>query len=843
MLGRSVSLALVVFVLTVACVPLAPAQGTPPPAAKPAAPLPVDPWPVQIDLTNATVLVYSPQVNSWNGNVLDFRAAVGVKAAGTGAESFGVIWATARTQVDRVERTVTLEDLKIVKRSFPALPGNGESYITELDQRLATDVRTIALDRLQSSLAIAGVKPPTVAVQNNPPRIIVSYSPAILVPIAGSPVVKQIPDSPRFERVINTGAAIVRLRDTWYIHVYDGWLSADTLDGPWSQAWRTPWGLDGVGQALAKSGKVDLLDGGTKASPKPSLANGVPTIYTSQVPAELIVFQGQPNLVPVTGTGLLWASNTSADVIVDTSNNNYYVLISGRWYRAPGLTGPWAYVANNALPPDFAKIPKSAPAGVVLATVAGTPAAQEAVIENSIPQTATVPRQNGPTFVPAFDGAPQYQPIAGTPLTYVPNTPYPIIQVSGGGFYAVKSGVWFTAGQITGPWTVATAVPAEIYAIPASSPLHYVTYVRIYGYTPQVVYVGYTPGYLGTVVTPDGTVVYGTGYAYNPWIGAVWYPAPVTYGIAAAPIYNPAAGFTFGFALGLATAAWATPYWGGAWYHPAYWGAPCCGSATANVYRNWGTGVSSGTRSWWSNSSNIGTGVTGTYSNYRTGVSGSYSGYRNYSYGTGWAQQGYTRSGTGAAGGSGSVTRSSGYNVNTGQRYYTSSGSATGAGGSSVDRSVSDSAGPGGYSHSAQTTTYNSKTGETHTWNDGVPSGDNHYGSSSGQVARNNAGTWQQHSAGGWQSGGGTADAQREQQARSNFQSHAGSFGGGGFGDRSGGGFGGGGFGGGDRFGSSGGGGFGDRFSGGFGDRFGGGGFGSRFGGGGFGGGRFGGRR
>ena len=70
-----------------------------------------------------------------------------------------------------------------------------------------------------------------------------------------------------------------------------------------------------------------------------------------------------------------------------------------------------------------------------------------------------------------------------------------------------------------------------IYTIPPSSPIYYVTYVKIYEATPQYVYVGYTPGYLGTVVSPYGTVVYGTGYAYTPWIGSVWYPSPVTYGI------------------------------------------------------------------------------------------------------------------------------------------------------------------------------------------------------------------------------------------------------------------------------------------------------------------------
>jgi hypothetical protein len=597
-----------------------------------------------------------------------------------------------------------------------------------------------------------------------------------------------------------------------------------------------PFGLNDLAKQLAGTGKVDLLDGGPQANPKPSLANGAPAIYTSEAPAELIVFQGQANFTPITGTQLLWASNTTADVLVDIANNYTYVLLSGRWYRAPSLNGPWSYVANNALPPDFAKIPKESPAGAVLATVAGTVQAQEAVIENSIPQTATVPRMNGPTFVPTFDGAPQYKPIVGTPqykpivgtpLSYVVNTPYPIIAVDPSTLYAVKSGVWFTATQITGPWVIATTVPAVIYTIPPSSPLHYVTYVRVYGYTPQVVYTGYTPGYLGTVVSPDGVVVYGTGYVYDPWIGTVWYPAPVTYGIAAAPVYNPAVGFTFGFALGLATSAWVYPYWGGAYYHPGYWGAPCCGSATANVYRNWGTGVSYGTRTWYSNGSNIGTAGYGNYSTAR-GVSGSYSGYRNYNYASGWAQQGYTRTGTGPAGASGSVSRNSGYNAYTGQRYYNSSGGVTGPGGSSVDRDVNASYTPGqGASVSRSTTVDNAKTGQTNTYTSGR-SGDDAYASRDGNAYTNTGNGWQ-HAPGSSTTGSvNSAEADREQQARTAGASRAQSFGGGGWGDRSGG------FGGGDdRFG---GGGFGgDRFSGGgFGDRFGGGGFGGFRGGGGF---------
>ncbi len=242
-----------------------------------------------------------------------------------------------------------------------------------------------------------------------------------------------------------------------------------------------------------------------------------------------------------------------------------------------------------------------------------------------------------------FDGAPQWRPVTGTSLRYVANSQVPVIEVNPGGFYAVTGGVWFTSTALTGPWLIATTVPGVIYTIPVSSPLHYVTYVRVYGYNDSVVYTGYTPGYLGTVVDTGGTVVYGTGYAYSPWIGSVWYGAPLTYGVAAMPVYNPYVGFTFGFALGMTAAYWAEPYWGGAYYHAGYYGYPCCGSASANVYRSWPGGVSSGTRTYWAdNGGAFGTNAAGTYSTYR-GTTGNYNAQRSWNPYTGQGSQGYTR--------------------------------------------------------------------------------------------------------------------------------------------------------------------------------------------------------
>jgi len=197
----------------------------------------------------------------------------------------------------------------------------------------------------------------------------------------------------------------------------------------------------------------------------------------------------------------------------------------------------------------------------VRAAVPGTPQAQEAVIENSVPQVAAVKR-SAATLEITYDGSPQFRPIEGTPLQYAVNAPIPVIEVDPSAYYALDNGVWFVSNSAFGAWSAATWVPPVIYSIPRSSPLHYVTYVRVYEATPEVVYEGYYPGYVGSYVAPGATVVYGTGWYYQPWIGTVWYGAPVTWG--------------FGFSF--------YSSWWGPWpYTPWFW----AGWAPYPFFRPW----------------------------------------------------------------------------------------------------------------------------------------------------------------------------------------------------------------------------------------------------------------
>ncbi len=224
----------------------------------------------------------------------------------------------------------------------------------------------------------------------------------------------------------------------------------------------------------------------------------------------------------------------------------------------------------------------------VKASVPGTQQAQEAVVANSIPQTAGVKIPKTKPQPVKVDGQPQMKPIEGTQLQYVVNASSPIIMVTPSAYYLCQNGVWFVGASTAGPWKVATSVPAVIYSIPPSSPVYNVTYVKIYDATPTVVYVGYTPGYQGAVLY-NGVVVYGTGYYYTPWIGTVWYGPPVTYGFGVAIAYSPWTGWAYGFGYGCGwgwghvtvAVGWGWGGWGwgcawGGWYggwHGGYYGA------------------------------------------------------------------------------------------------------------------------------------------------------------------------------------------------------------------------------------------------------------------------------
>ncbi|HVY93025.1 MAG TPA: hypothetical protein VHA14_09765 [Bryobacteraceae bacterium] len=509
-------------------------------------------WPREIDTDGIHLVVYQPQVDSWKDNRIEARSAVIVTRAQDPKQIFGIVSISARTEVDREQRLVSFEDIRINDATFPSALSLQPTLLKAIRDSVPNWPQPVSLDRLLADLAItqAETKTESTVLKNDPPKIFLSKTPAVLILIDGEPAYRPV-EGTRYTRVVNTPALLLfdSSAGRFYLDGNTWWMTSSSLQGPWTAAANPPSDLNDIRQQMTRSDEPD--DTGAAAAAAP--AGNPPAVYVSTTPAELLVTQGEPAYAPIPGTSLLYVTNSDNDIFMDTKTQQYFTLLSGRWFRAKSFEGSWEWVAGEQLPGDFARISPTSPKGAVLASIPGTEQAREAVIANQIPQTATVRRDEAKLQV-QYSGPPQFRPIEGTSMRYATNTSSEVIYASGR-YYAMDVGVWFVADNPDGPWAVADMIPSEIYTIPPSSPLYHVRYVYVYGATPDVVYVGYTPGYLGAFVS-GGVVVFGTGWRYpGVFCGDFWCGWPWTWG------------FSFHFS-----------YWGGGWFwrpvHRFWWYHP-----------------------------------------------------------------------------------------------------------------------------------------------------------------------------------------------------------------------------------------------------------------------------
>ena len=527
-------------------------------------------WPVALAAAEGQVEIYQPQPEAMTGDKLTARAAVSLTRPGGDGSVFGTVWFSAHVISDRDTRMVTIRDATVSKVSLSgSTSAEEQEFAKAIGARLSATELTFPLDHLMTSLDTAHRE--TIQATNlgtAPPHIVFSTIPAILISVNGPPKLLPIEGQPKVSRVANTPfILLVNNSDrSYYLKAGSRWLSAPDLPGPWADADSLPPAIEVAGNDLATPETQSSTSVGAPTPPTavevaPAAASARIMVVTE--PTELIVTEGNPQFAPVAGSAggeLFYASNTASDLFLDQADHRYYVLLSGRWYAAGSLQGPWQYVRSDRLPTAFAQIPANSTKADVLTFVAGTSEAHEAVLDASIPQTATIRRDAGAAMTVAYDGEPRFQDVSeSSGVAYALNTPEDILRVDGR-YYLCHQAVWYESASPTSPWTVSISVPPAVYTLPPSCPAYHVRYVNVYASSADNVSVGYLPGYTGTYV--DGsTIVYGTGYDYPGWYGTAYFPVLCTWGFDA--YYDPFA-CAWGFDAG--------EYWGGTgWFaHPRH---------------------------------------------------------------------------------------------------------------------------------------------------------------------------------------------------------------------------------------------------------------------------------
>lgn len=514
-------------------------------------------WPREIKHKQYVFTLYQPQLESFDQNILTGRLALSVKGEQTDL-IFGALWFEAKLLTDLEDRTATLIELDIPMIKFPDV--EDESKLEDLKKIIIDDLLslefTMSLDRILADLENSeDAQLLSDDLKNDPPKIYYRSAPTVLVFIDGEPVLKDVENSD-MKYVQNTPYLIVNKENNFYIKGGKHWYKNSEIT---EENWLVTKSVPGDVEKLADQ----MIEEEEEPEVGEKKEDVTPQIIVSTIPSELIVSDGDVEYEAIKNTSLLYVKNTESDVIMDINSQNHFVLINGRWFSSKTLNdGNWTFVEPDDLPNDFAKIPEDASIASVRVSVPGTEESKEAKYEQQMPQTAVVDRKTASVEV-EYDGDPQFKSISGTGVEYALNTASTVLRIQGV-YYCVDEGIWFESKNASGPWSVSDSRPEEVDQIPPSEPVYNVKYVYIYDSTPDVVYVGYTPGYCNSYWY-RGVPFYGTGYYYRPWYGYYYYPRPVTFGFGVH--YNPYTGW--GFSVGVSY-GWFSMSFGGGGY--GYWG-------------------------------------------------------------------------------------------------------------------------------------------------------------------------------------------------------------------------------------------------------------------------------
>ena len=162
-------------------------------------------WPREIETEKGLVVLYQPQVDALEGDVLTGRSAVSIKPTGQDEPIFGAAWLEGRIASDYDTRTVTFDEIRVPRVRFQDATDEQQQELADL---LTAEIPTwdveLSLDELMASLEIAEQQ--GLAAENfddSPPIILFTDKPTVLVSIDGGPQLREL-DGSGVKTVVNT---------------------------------------------------------------------------------------------------------------------------------------------------------------------------------------------------------------------------------------------------------------------------------------------------------------------------------------------------------------------------------------------------------------------------------------------------------------------------------------------------------------------------------------------------------------------------------------------------------------------------------------------------------------
>src|SRR5579871_3193877 len=194
-------------------------------------------WPrAYLTKAEAAVIVYQPQIASWDGQRhMVAYAAVAYQAKGAKKPALGTVKLESETSVSLPDRLVRFSPVKVTETSFRELSKDQlQDVVGQLDEGIPEYERLIALDRVLASLDKSQIIPKSVTgMKADPPAIFFSTRPAVLVNIDGDPIWSPIQNND-LKFAVNTNWDLFSHEPTktFFLRREHTWLKAPDVKGP-----------------------------------------------------------------------------------------------------------------------------------------------------------------------------------------------------------------------------------------------------------------------------------------------------------------------------------------------------------------------------------------------------------------------------------------------------------------------------------------------------------------------------------------------------------------------------------------------------------------------------------
>ena len=173
-------------------------------------------WPQELTgREGAAVVLYQPQVETWKAyRLLRARMAVAFRRMEASSPVLGAVVLEGDTATSSDTGQVRISGIRIVEGRFPALsPADSDRLLDALRARMTKEDVIVSLERITAYLERAETALSPAPLKPDPPRILMSTRPAVLVLLEGPPVLAPVPGTD-LSYTLNTNWDLLRDGET-----------------------------------------------------------------------------------------------------------------------------------------------------------------------------------------------------------------------------------------------------------------------------------------------------------------------------------------------------------------------------------------------------------------------------------------------------------------------------------------------------------------------------------------------------------------------------------------------------------------------------------------------------